>query len=321
MTSTPTVERLLGIARAQIGYREGRANGHWNNIQKYSLLVPGLGWSQGMAWCATWASWVPLEAGAAALFPRTASCATGVKWFRDRGQFSEYPRVGSQIFFGAGGSTHTGLVESFTADTVTSIEGNTNTDGSAEGNGVYRQTRQRRSSYVYGYGHPAWPAPPSTTTGTTITVRAGQTLTGIAMAAGVSLAALLAANPSITNPDRIGIGQVLRLPAGSPPAGTGGGTPPTPPNVPPPVANPPQRLPVASNVVYGKRNDDVKVYQRALIGRGYAIPSGPTGYFGDETRSATREFQRIRPWLWDAGENGPDGVPGPLTIRWAILNR
>jgi hypothetical protein len=37
---------------------------------------------------------------------------------------------------------------------IYTIEGNTNDDGSAEGNGVYKRKRLRKVDYVYGYGIP-----------------------------------------------------------------------------------------------------------------------------------------------------------------------
>ncbi|MFC4728142.1 glycoside hydrolase family protein [Coralloluteibacterium thermophilus] len=49
--------------------------------------------------------------------------------------------------------------------------------------------------------------------GSTYTVRPGDTLSGIAAAHGVTLQALLAANPEIANPDLIQVGQVIRIPA------------------------------------------------------------------------------------------------------------
>ncbi|MDX3214578.1 CHAP domain-containing protein [Streptomyces sp. ME02-6991-2B] len=148
---------LASVARGEVGYHEGKTNGHWNNDQKYSDAVPGLAWSDGQPWCATFVAWVAMKAGAAALFPRTASCLAGVAWFRARGRWSEYPAVGAQVFYGAGnGGTHTGLVVAFDADTITTVEGNTNSNGSAEGDGVYVKTRRRRDAYVYGYGVPAF---------------------------------------------------------------------------------------------------------------------------------------------------------------------
>jgi hypothetical protein len=150
-----SIAKLVSVAKAEVGTHEGKSGGHWNNFQKYSPAVPGLEWSQNQAWCATFVSWVALQAGHADLFPRTASCATGVSWFKNKGRFSAYPAVGAQVFFGSGGGSHTGLVVAYNADTITTVEGNTNTNGSAEGDGVYLKTRNRRDAYTYGYGYPA----------------------------------------------------------------------------------------------------------------------------------------------------------------------
>ncbi|QPB09706.1 endolysin endopeptidase [Streptomyces phage Shaeky] len=150
------VSRLIAIANKEVGYHEGFSDGHWNNIQKYSPAVPGLEWSQGMAWCQTFQSWLFQTAGLKALAPVSASCWYSVDWFRDRGRFSWYPAVGAQVFFGANGASHVGLVVKYDADYVWTVEGNTNGNGSAEGDGVYAKKRARRDSYLYGYGLPAY---------------------------------------------------------------------------------------------------------------------------------------------------------------------
>lgn len=157
-TKETPVDRLVRIAKSQVGYHEGRSGGHWNNHQKFSPAVPGLEWSQNQAWCATFVSWCVMKADLAALFPRTASTDTGAAWFKSRKQWHEYPAVGAQVFFGfAGNMEHTGLVYAFDADFIYTIEGNTNTNGSAEGDGVYLKKRARKDAYVQGYGYPALP--------------------------------------------------------------------------------------------------------------------------------------------------------------------
>jgi hypothetical protein len=151
-------QKVLDIASGEVGYHEGKnSSGHWNNKEKYAAEVPGLAWADYQAWCATFVSWVALKAGAAELYPRTASCEAGVAWFKKEGRFSEYPAVGAQVFYGSGGGTHTGIVVSYDADYIYTVEGNTNDNGSAEGDGVYRKKRERRSSFVYGYGYPKFP--------------------------------------------------------------------------------------------------------------------------------------------------------------------
>lgn len=150
-------QRVLDTARDEVGYQEGFSDGHWDNSQKYSGEVPGLGWSDEQPWCSTFVSWVFQEAGASSLAPVTASCYEGVEWFKDRDRFSEYPAVGAVVYFGSGGGSHVGIVTSYTDDVVYTVEGNTNDSGSAEGDGVYRKARPRKSSYVYGYGYPDYP--------------------------------------------------------------------------------------------------------------------------------------------------------------------
>ncbi|MCI0394641.1 MAG: LysM peptidoglycan-binding domain-containing protein [Chloroflexi bacterium] len=63
-------------------------------------------------------------------------------------------------------------------------------------------------------------APPPPTTGNYI-VQPGDTLNALARRFGVTVQAILAANPSVTNPNLIYVGQQLVIPGG-----TGGGTPP-----------------------------------------------------------------------------------------------
>jgi len=148
--------KILALAEKEVGYHEGKAGGHWNNDQKYSDETPGLTWSDKMAWCATFVSWLAYKTGVSDLFPRTASCATGVSWFKQRGRFSTYPAIGAQVFYGPNGGTHTGIVYDYDDTYIYTIEGNTNADGSAEGDGVYKKKRLRRSANTYGYGYPKY---------------------------------------------------------------------------------------------------------------------------------------------------------------------
>jgi hypothetical protein len=79
-----------------------------------------------------------------------------------------------------------------------------------------------------------------------VTVTAGETLSGIAAANGDSLAAVEGANPGITNPDLIYVGQTVYIPSGgssapaaapySPPAPSGSSSPSYVPPAPAPAA-------------------------------------------------------------------------------------
>jgi hypothetical protein len=150
--------KVLSVAAKEVGYQEKRSGGHWVNDSKFNRwygTIPG--YSQGgygYPWCAVYVAWCAAQAGVANLYPKTASCSVGVSWFKSKSRFSEYPAVGAQVFFGAGGGAHTGIVYSYDEDYIYTYEGNTNKLGGAEGDGVYKKKRARRDAYVYGYGYP-----------------------------------------------------------------------------------------------------------------------------------------------------------------------
>lgn len=156
---SPSARKIIEVALAEVGYHEGRdPSGNWNNHQKYSPAVPGLEWSQGQAWCATFISWCALKSGLAVLFPRTASTDTAAAWFKDHHQWSEFPAVGAQGFLGQNGDMfHTFLVVDFDDTYAYTVEGNTNNNGSPQGDGVYQLRRVRRLTEIQGYGIPKFP--------------------------------------------------------------------------------------------------------------------------------------------------------------------
>lgn len=155
---TDNAKKIIDLAKKEVGYQEGKSNGSWNNHQKYSPAVPGLEWSQNQAWCATFISWLAMMAGLKDFYPRTASTDAGAAWFKSLKRWSEYPAVGAQGFLGVNGDMyHTFLVVRYDDNYVYTIEGNTNTSGSSQGDGVYEQKRPRRSSSIAGYGYPNFP--------------------------------------------------------------------------------------------------------------------------------------------------------------------
>lgn len=150
-----TFDKIESIARSQIGYREGggRVN---NNDQKYSDELPGFDWSDGQPWCATFVNWVFWKAGVWELIPaHSASCDFMGDGWKKIDRWSEYPAKGAQVFFGYPHDlNHTGIVVDFDKDYIYTVEGNTNNDGSREGDGVYLKKRERRGANVIGYGYP-----------------------------------------------------------------------------------------------------------------------------------------------------------------------
>lgn len=143
------LQKMLDVARSQIGYRESGTN-----HQKYSPAVPGLEWSQNQPWCATFTCWVFLQAGGVANedFPLTASCLQQVAWGRQRGRIYSTPRVGDLALFGPGGGTHVEIVVGVSGSTITTIGGNTSGSWNGaywNGDGVYQKSRAASSAYAY----------------------------------------------------------------------------------------------------------------------------------------------------------------------------
>jgi hypothetical protein len=150
--------KYVNTLRSQVGIHEGRdKNGNWNNHQPYSPATPGLEWSQNQAWCHTFASWGAYYCGGKEIIPITASCYTGVQWFRSRKQWTEYPVLGGLFYMGSTGQDHVGVVYAYDENSIYTVEGNTNSGGSYQGDGVYLRVRPRRGAgSPYGYGIPAF---------------------------------------------------------------------------------------------------------------------------------------------------------------------
>src|ERR1041385_8124114 len=158
------VSSVLQLAGSQVGYHEGHNAAGWNNAQKYSQQLPGFTWSDKQPWCATFAHWCLYQAGVEVPEgARSASCLTSVRAFRKAGRCTESPVVGAVVFYGANGGEHCGIVHHWDLQHIQTFEGNTNTNGSAEGDGADMKERDRRIDYVYGYGLPYYPHDNATT--------------------------------------------------------------------------------------------------------------------------------------------------------------
>lgn len=65
-----------------------------------------------------------------------------------------------------------------------------------------------------------------------------------------------------------------------------------------------KKFPGIEYLQYGKRNDHVKRMQRQLIKKGFSIPAGPTGYYGQQTVDAVKKFNRTQGWTTDGRKMG-----------------
>lgn len=164
-----TVNSVLRSAASQIGVREGRdKNGNWNNRVKYTTWYADKVKNDAFltsAWCAIFVSWVAQQAGILGnVIPLHAWTPSGLAWFRknasvDRGKNAKPGDVFYVYYPSQGRVAHVGFVESVSGGYITTIEGNTNTSGSSQGNGVYR-LRRKITNNLY-FCHPRYSTAPS----------------------------------------------------------------------------------------------------------------------------------------------------------------
>lgn len=148
-----TATETAALAAAEIGTVESPPN---SNKTKYGVEY---GWN-GVAWCAIFVWWVEKQAGVV-LPIKTASVYLLRDEFKIARQFYAEPQVGDIVLYNYG-TGHCGIVESFTADTITAIEGNTSFGNDTNGGSVMRRVRSR-SSLILGYGRPIYTQTPSPT--------------------------------------------------------------------------------------------------------------------------------------------------------------
>lgn len=144
-TADNMIARLLLVAGSQIGYREGHDSSGWNNDNAYGKWYG----TNGVSWCAQFVSWAAHVAGIpATVIPRHQYTPTGWNWFVANNRDVQSPRAGDILYVygyvpGQGNRVHhVGIVAKvLPGGQIQTIEGNTNTTGSSQGNGVYRLTR------------------------------------------------------------------------------------------------------------------------------------------------------------------------------------
>lgn len=140
-------KRLVMVLASQIGYREGRSpSGSWNNDNAFGKYFN----QNGVAWCNWFQSWGAVAAGIpSTVIPRTGYTPSSWNWFTSRDRDVKSPQAGDLFWVygyvaseGRNRVHHIGFVEKVLSDgRIQTIEGNTNTSGSSQGNGVYRLVR------------------------------------------------------------------------------------------------------------------------------------------------------------------------------------
>ena len=150
-----TAEKILEIARSQIGTRESPANS--DNV-KYNTVYYGREVSGKYPWCAVFVWWVFREAGAPELYyggGETAYCPTLMS-FHKKQAVTDY-RPGDIAFFNFSGKSsagHVGICESWDGTYITTIDGNTGSASEDNGGAVLR--RRRHKKFIAGAYRPEY---------------------------------------------------------------------------------------------------------------------------------------------------------------------
>ena len=152
-----TAEKILEIARSQLGIKENPPN---SNRVKFNTAYYGQEVSgSAYPWCCAFVWWVFREAGASGLFyggKKTASCSTLLGFHKAQAVRENY-LPGDIIFFNFDGkrnTQHVGICEGWDGRYITTIDGNTAPTNEANGGAVMR--RRRAKKYIVGAYRPAY---------------------------------------------------------------------------------------------------------------------------------------------------------------------
>ena len=140
---TDDVRKILDAARADLLVREV---GGENRGFEVETILASVGLPPGQPWCAAFVYWIGRFAlGKRWPLPATGSCALLGSYAREKGMLVEQPGPGDVFLLWSATKNrfhHTGfVVEALPHASYRTLEGNTNDDGSVNGNGVYERTR------------------------------------------------------------------------------------------------------------------------------------------------------------------------------------
>src|SRR6476620_11355955 len=132
------VTQLLAIAAQEVGVKEATGHNDGERVQRYLAAV---GLKAGAPWCAAFVCWVYRQSGYAQ--PRTGWSPSLFNSRVHRTQAAP-GQVFSIWFPELHRIAHVGFIAEVQDSWIISIEGNSNSNGSREGDGVYRKRRPRR---------------------------------------------------------------------------------------------------------------------------------------------------------------------------------
>lgn len=144
---------LKNTYTSYIGVREATGNNDGIEVEKF-LKSTGLG--KGYAWCAAFVNWCFIQCG----IKTVKSPAWSPSWFpndkviyKRNNTIKRQPQSGDVFgiwFSSKKRVAHVGFIDDWQngSDYAITVEGNTNTAGSRDGDGVYKKRRLKRQIYV-----------------------------------------------------------------------------------------------------------------------------------------------------------------------------
>lgn len=153
------VEAVVKRALSQDGVREALVNGSRQNAGKeVEAYLASTGTAKGNPWCAAFVYWcISEEVKAAKIevpFLRSAYCPSIHTDAKVRGLLRDKPERGDAVlvlrWYGSErAASHIGLVTAVLGSDVHTVEGNTNSQNSSEGDGVYQRIRALGDNLVF----------------------------------------------------------------------------------------------------------------------------------------------------------------------------
>lgn len=163
MSDARDLRRKIDCLIGEVGYKEGARND--NKFARELISWGKRGIDNFEPWCDQFQSWGTVKAGLEDQFPISQFCPADISWFKGKGWWSDYPSIGAQVYYGlaggpyGAGGDHVETVIKFDGTRIWTVGGNTNNNGSSNGDGVYIRGDDprpilRRDARVYGYGTP-----------------------------------------------------------------------------------------------------------------------------------------------------------------------
>ena len=236
MTEQELRNKVVQTARSYLGSKEADGS-HRKIIDGYNAHKPlarGYLVKYTDAWCATFVSFVGIVCGLTDIMPTECGCGAMIDLYKKKGRWQENdayrPQPADVIMYdwddnGVGDCTgypeHVGIVEAVDGNTITVIEGNMSDK-------VGERKLQVNGRYIRGYCLPDYagkagsvpsasvpsgnPSSGSASSSEQVyTVKAGDTLSKIAAKYGTTYQKLASYN-GIANPNKINVGQKIRIP-------------------------------------------------------------------------------------------------------------